>query len=206
MKMAKANEQDLDAAMKLVSALEAITSQWGAVMPVEIERCGPLRETESFDIDDHEHCRRVIEHLQSLARRASLMRVVWGCAVMLDPANRMVDPNADTIQHHPDCAAGLAAADARRAKWAENPLPQDWQRRMIDERDELAGRIDRLRKFIVSQRGASIDARERFRLGMQYGHMDGYLRALEARIRAFSQTPTMDDLVHPRPQVNRAGN
>jgi ribA/ribD-fused uncharacterized protein len=31
--------------------------------------------------------------------------VVWGMTVVLDPRNKVVDPDADTIEHHPDAAA-----------------------------------------------------------------------------------------------------
>ncbi len=58
-------------------------------------------EVEFFDIDDREQCHRVLSFLIDTAKEASLMRVVWGCAVMLDPANELVDPAASSIEHHP---------------------------------------------------------------------------------------------------------
>lgn len=36
------------------------------------------------------------------------MRVVWGMAVLLDPANKVVDPTTSSLQHHPDTIAALA--------------------------------------------------------------------------------------------------
>lgn len=112
MKMAKASEADLDAAMELANALEALSSRWGATMPEKIAK--PQRdedEAEGFSLDDDENCRRVCEYLIRLTRSASLFRVVWGAAVMMDPANKLVDPDADTIEHHPD------RKDSARFRW-----------------------------------------------------------------------------------------
>lgn len=102
MKMAKASEADLEMAMELVNALEAISSRWGATMPEKIAKPPSDDEEEGFSLDDDENCARVCEYLIRLTRSASLMRVVWGAAVMLDPRNQCVDPDADTIEHHPD--------------------------------------------------------------------------------------------------------
>lgn len=100
--MAKASKADLDMAMELCVALDVLTQRWGATVPEQIARPGGADEVEYFDLDDSEQCRRVLGYLLDLADRASLMRVVGGCAVMLDPANRCVDPDEDTIEHHPD--------------------------------------------------------------------------------------------------------
>lgn len=115
MKMAKASEADLNMAIELTNALEALAGRWGAVMPEKIERCEQDCEFERFDIDDPKQCRRVIEYLIRLTRSASLMRVVWGMQVLLDPRNRMVDPDADTLEHHPDVVAALASATGAAA-------------------------------------------------------------------------------------------
>ena len=117
MKVAKASEADLDVAIQLSGALDGLTRRWAASVPEAIQKCEE-GETEFFDRDDSEQCQRVLVHLLDLADRASLSRVVFGCAVMLDPRNKCVDPNADTIEHHPDVVAAL------RSKTA-NPL-DDW--------------------------------------------------------------------------------
>jgi hypothetical protein len=101
MKMAKASEADLNMAMELTNALDALTQRWCATVPNAVEKLSGTDDSESFDIDDSEQCKRVLAYLLELADKASLMRVVFGCAVMLDPANKLVDPGADTIEHHP---------------------------------------------------------------------------------------------------------
>jgi hypothetical protein len=115
MKMAKASEADLNMAIEVCNALEALAGHWGAFMPEKINNATVECDNEPFDIDDHAQCIRVIEYLQQLARSASLMRVVFGMTVLLDPDNKMVDPDADTLDHHPDTVAALAAMAAAPA-------------------------------------------------------------------------------------------
>lgn len=97
MKMAKASQADLDMAMELSNALDALEKR---LFPAGMKR----DDAELFDDAHPRHCEEALAHLLELYKRASLMRVVWGCAVMLDPRNRLVDPSADTIEHHPDRA------------------------------------------------------------------------------------------------------
>lgn len=97
MKMAKASEADLKMAMDLCNALEAL-ERWEKFP--DALRPDPS-DPAVFDIDDHEHCKEVLEYLLQLVRSASLMRVVWGMAVLIDPRNEIVDPSADTLEVHP---------------------------------------------------------------------------------------------------------
>lgn len=101
MKMAKASEADLKMAMDLCNALDSLTSRWGARMPEAIEQPRGTSDTEYFDADDSEQCKRVVAYLLKLAGSASLMRVVWGMAVLLDPRNEIVDPGSDVLEIHP---------------------------------------------------------------------------------------------------------
>lgn len=105
MKMAKASQADLDMAMDVCGALDAISSHWPTMPGSEGD--------EYFDADNPEHCVRAIAHLIETMKRGSLSRVVWGCAVMLDPRNGLVDPNADTIERNPGPAADSAILEAR---------------------------------------------------------------------------------------------
>lgn len=112
MMMAKASEVDLQMAMDLCAALDCLGQRFLPCMPEAIEQLGADDETEPFDSDDDAQCGRALRHLLDIAERGSLMRVIWGMAVLLDPANKIVDPNADTLEHHPDTVAALAAANA----------------------------------------------------------------------------------------------
>ncbi|WP_427551872.1 hypothetical protein ACQE3D_24885 (plasmid) [Methylomonas sp. MS20] len=110
MKMAKANPADLDMALELTSALEAISRRDGASLPENIVKSQDDEdEAEPFSVEDSEHCRRVCEYLIHLSRSASLFRVVISMTVLLDPENKVVDPSASTLAHHPDTLEALAA-------------------------------------------------------------------------------------------------
>lgn len=124
MKMAKASEADLQMAMDLASMLEALGHRHCPSMPAVISRNDG---EEDFDLDDADQCSRALRVLLETADRGSLFRVVWGAAVMLDPRNRCVDPDADVIEHHPDAKAGMAARQARPlAEWHEDTGPVLW--------------------------------------------------------------------------------
>lgn len=58
---------------------------------------------------------------------------LWG-VVMLDPRNKCVDQDADTIEHHPDAEAGLDAKQARPlADWNEDVGVTLWWRFPVEE-------------------------------------------------------------------------
>ena len=133
-KMAKASDHDISVAMNLCNALEALTQQWSPHFPQAIAKPPSEDDDEDFDNDNPEHCKRALDHLLELARSASMMRVIWGAAVMLHPRNRCVDPNTDTIEHHPDAAAGFAAKDAKPlADWQDDHGPCLWWKFPITE-------------------------------------------------------------------------
>lgn len=106
MKMAKASGADLDMAMELVGMLEALGHRLCPSMPAVIARNDG---DEDFDRDDDEQCGRALRALLETAQRGSLFRVVWGAAVMLDASNKLVDPDAATLELHPDHQRNAAA-------------------------------------------------------------------------------------------------
>jgi hypothetical protein len=133
MKMAKASEADMQMASELANALEALSSRWGATMPEKIDRAAP-DANEAFSVDDPDHCRRVCEYLIALTRSASLCRVVWGMDVLLDPRNKIVDPDADTLEHHPETVACRAATLPKPlADWDEDKGAVLWWRFPVEE-------------------------------------------------------------------------
>lgn len=104
MKMAKASQADIEMAIALESALDVL-ERWPPAMPEAIQRIDGDREYEYFDRDNDEQCGRALRHLLEIIERGSLSRVVYGLQVLLDPANKLVDPDADTLEHHPDAVA-----------------------------------------------------------------------------------------------------
>lgn len=127
MKMAKATEADLDMAMELCNVVDGLGNHW-PTLPDAL--CPDSEESnDRFYREDDAQCGLVLRHLLDVADRGSLMRVIWGCSVMLHPANKCVDPSADTIEHHPDAVAGLKAKEPRPlAEWQESDGAVLWWR------------------------------------------------------------------------------
>lgn len=117
MKMAKASNQDLDMAMDLCGAIDALTNNWPTMPESLSNHDDDAMGAEHFDRDDDKQCGKVLRHLLEIAERGSLMRVVLGAAVMLDPRNKLVDPDADTIEHHPETLN--AKQDTAALNWIE---------------------------------------------------------------------------------------
>ncbi|WP_019919084.1 hypothetical protein [Methyloversatilis discipulorum] len=165
MKMAKASQADIEMAMELANALEALSSRWGATMPQKIAEAA-LGVT-AFCIDDPEHCRRVCEYLINLGRSASLFRVVMGMAVVLDPRNELLDPDADTLEAHPRIRAALSAIE---------PLPEGYAKASAAVATEAAVLIERARRAGVV---LTIETEPRQPLAM--GNYDVVVQTREAR-------------------------
>lgn len=95
MKMAKANEADLRAALDLCSAMEDLRRGF---LPQQMQ--DPDSE-ESVRYDYREHADEVVDCLNRIANQGSLFRVCFGMTVLLDPGNEVVDPEADALELHP---------------------------------------------------------------------------------------------------------
>ena len=107
MKMAKASESDLNMAMKLVNYLDAIEC---GQMPDDLSE--DAESIEWLDERDRDQYAKLLDGLRRLLNQGSISRVVWGMAVVCDPANKCLDPDADTIEHHPEMESN--AKDAER--------------------------------------------------------------------------------------------
>lgn len=138
MKMARASQTDIEMAMELANALEALSCRWGPAMPQKIAKpASDYEADESFCIDAPADCRRVCEYLINLGRSASLFRVVMGMAVLLDPRNELLDPDADTLEAHPRIKAALSAL---------YPLPEGYSEASAAVTTEAAVLIERARR------------------------------------------------------------
>ena len=106
MKMAKASEADINMAMMLTGYLEAIERGWvPSDLAIDDDGC------EWIDTDDAAQYDRLIEGLRTLLQRGSIGRVVWGLATICDPANKLLDPDADTLEIHPELARAAEQRD-----------------------------------------------------------------------------------------------
>jgi hypothetical protein len=141
MKMAKASKEDLDMAFDLAGALDSLTQRWSPTMPEAIELTDNEDDHEDFDRDDDAQCGRALRHLLDIVERGSIFRVVMGLAVVLDPKNKCVDPDADTIEHHPELAKN--AAEVERLQ-AERDALADSCAAKADSIDRLGETVQRL--------------------------------------------------------------
>lgn len=108
MKMARASEHDLDVALKTSSLIESL--ELGYMPNSDDDDAAP------FDIDDLDQCQGVVKRLLDINKGGSIFRVTYGMSVVLAPANRLLDPNADTLECHPDINALKANAEAAAKK------------------------------------------------------------------------------------------
>lgn len=98
MKMAKASEADIDMAIDLANALEDIERGF---FPTKFQSDEDADEAEWIDTNDRQQYERLVFGLQKLLDKGSLFRVAFGMAVICDPKNECIDPDADCIEHHP---------------------------------------------------------------------------------------------------------
>ncbi len=93
-RMAKASDADIAQAIDLCSALDALRSGWD-----------PSNIDESIDVDDPTACKRALSHLLTCCSQASLFRVVFGMSTLCNPRNRLIDPDSDVLDLHPELKA-----------------------------------------------------------------------------------------------------
>lgn len=97
MKMAKASEADISMAMDLANVMDDIERGYFPSKFSDDEDDG----IEWIDTHDREQYQKLIDSLKRLLNQGSISRVIWGMAVVCDPENEAIDPDADTIEHHP---------------------------------------------------------------------------------------------------------
>lgn len=98
MKMAKASNADLEMAMELSRFIEDLVDGYCPRQACEDDES---EELEWLDQDDNEQAHRIIEAIKQIAAKGSIFRVTFGMAVVCDPRNELLDPDADTLELHP---------------------------------------------------------------------------------------------------------
>lgn len=98
MKMAKSSDADLSMAMDLANVLDDIERGY---FPAKLSDDPESEETEWIDTNDRKQYAKLVYGLTLLLNKGSISRVIWGMAVVCDPENECIDPDADTIEHHP---------------------------------------------------------------------------------------------------------
>lgn len=100
MKMAKASSADLDMAMDIANVLEDLERGYFPTK-LQSDEDAESEEVEWIDTNDRKQYERLIFGLKHLLDKGSIGRVIWGMAVICDPSNECIDPDASTIEHHP---------------------------------------------------------------------------------------------------------
>ncbi len=94
MQQAKPSNQDLEKAFKVASFLSCITSGF---LPEDAD--GNHRE---FDRHNPEHCHQAIQVLLELNAESNLHRTVYAAETLLNPENKIVDPDVSHLEVHPE--------------------------------------------------------------------------------------------------------
>lgn len=112
MKVARADRQDLDAAMTLMGLLDTVSSGYYPSDTADAED-DPL----FFDTEDPEHLAQLWKRLKACLDAAPGFqgRVIFGAATMMDPRNEVIDPDDDCLSLHPKLKAAMK--DAARYRW-----------------------------------------------------------------------------------------
>lgn len=132
MKMAKASEHDIDAAGNLMGILDALSRG-------EYPSIGDRNEStpdDGFDPDNKQHLRHLYDLLDGLLDKAPGFpaRVIGGMLyVILYDKNKIIDPDADSLELHPNLVNALR--DEARLEHLLRHLPGDALRQVVDLSD-----------------------------------------------------------------------
>lgn len=109
MRMAKASQDDMDAALDLAGILEDVGNGYFPRRPSRMDGADDDDPT-LFDEDDPEHLRAFYDRVRYCldAAPGGVFRVVYGMATILDPRNEVVDQAVDHLELHPKITAALA--------------------------------------------------------------------------------------------------
>ncbi|MDR2219768.1 MAG: hypothetical protein LBE24_04215 [Methylobacillus sp.] len=95
MKVALATKKDINALSKVCQILSGLHQGY---MPSDKDGDD---EPERFYDDEPELCQRALNALLLEDRRGSLLRALANLFALLDPDNKIVDPDSDTLETHP---------------------------------------------------------------------------------------------------------
>lgn len=100
MQVAKATPEDITAVFKVISILELLTSN-----SLPEEWLDDEFTDDWFSEQSDTQCGMALRKLLEIADIGALFRVAMGMSVLTDPVNKMIDPNLDVLDHHPEIKA-----------------------------------------------------------------------------------------------------
>lgn len=110
LRMAKASKEDLDNITTLCGMIEDAAKGY---FPRDANNEWPDGDPGDFNIDDPEHCQVFARRVLGVSR--GIGRVVWGACCMLNPENKLIDPDKDYLDFHPRVKAGWKLLDEQEA-------------------------------------------------------------------------------------------
>lgn len=132
-RMAKATEKDMDAGYFLMNVLDDLDRGY---YPELYDERSPDAPT-FFDEDDVEHLQHLRGLLSKILDKAPgfMGRIMGGMSCFLNPANAVVDPEADTIEFHPGLRRHVQWSPFDPDKMTEGPwwvwtgcgVPDEWE-------------------------------------------------------------------------------
>lgn len=110
MKLSKPNEQDLNGAIDVALIIDDLSKGW---FPSDDE--GDIE----FDIMDSADCRKALDILIGISDQCSLMRAAMTTLVLCDPNNKVIDPDIDHVDQHPEVKEAMALKEVatRANEW-----------------------------------------------------------------------------------------
>ncbi len=147
MKMARASETDLDLAQSISRIIEDLEKGF---MPNPDDS----EDIVWFDIDDHDSCKIVINAILEQAKRGSLFRVTFGMLVVCDPRNKLLNPDADYLEHHP------AITDMGNELERETNAARYWNKRYHQVSQELNDIYELLKPHTIELNRADVSMSE----------------------------------------------
>lgn len=133
MKMAKASANDLDKAIAFFNACESV---------LDNDEFPEGHEKEGQGIND---CSTALDLLwkQFQSAYASLNRVIWGYHTLVNPSNKLIDPDSSTLDLHPDLVKLQSLLQLRPAwQWHEDMGPALWWKFPIEETPYIGTPLD----------------------------------------------------------------
>lgn len=163
MKMARASNADIEAALDVSRILDELER---GEMPSD-RSATEFDKINWFDRDNAQQCKEALGTLLDAAAKGSVFRVTFGMATVLDPRNKLLDPDADTLEAHPRIQAALSAIE---------PLPVAYSEASAAIATEAASLIARARQACIV---LTIETQPRLPLAM--GNYDIAVTTREAR-------------------------
>jgi hypothetical protein len=104
-------------------------------------------EIEWFDRDNSDDCRRALHAILDSSAKGSIFRVVFGMAVVLDPRNELLDPDADTIERHPRIVEALEAMAAKEVSNEDKPVCDELLASYMCSDEQATMSLERLKTY-----------------------------------------------------------